>query len=287
MNLVEPAGRAAALAAAGDLLLGGADFGRVQALIRRLAGFHLAASRKPVVQSRLAAMVKAGVHAGFAAYLDAIERTREAGAERQQFVNALTTNLTSFFREGHHFPVLAAQLRAVVEAGRTPSVWCCAAATGEEPWSIAITAVETPGESCDVRIHATDIDTDVLAVARRGVYPREAVRDLEASRLQRFFLKGSGANAGKVRVQSRLSERVRYAAMNLVADPIPAEATFDAVFCRNVMIYFDRQVQQHVLARLHAALRPDGLLFVGHAENLGACRDLFVLQDRTVYRRAG
>ncbi|TFZ08324.1 CheR family methyltransferase [Ramlibacter humi] len=274
---------AAALAYPGtssqDVAFDAADFQRVRALIRTKAGIDLHPGKQNMVYGRLSRRLRETRHGSFRDYLDALERT--GGDEWQEFINCLTTNLTSFFREPHHFELLAAELKKTPATARR--IWSCAASTGEEPYSIAMTAAES---GASVKIDASDIDTRVLAQARAGVYAMENVSSLGAERLRCFFQRGTGAHEGKARVKAELRERVSFRAFNLLASGWDAR-DYDAVFCRNVMIYFDRPTQRQVLERLHGALRPGGLLYAGHSENFSEHRDLFVLTGKTVYRRAG
>ena len=263
-----------------ELALAPGDFERVRRLIKERAGIHLQPSKQSMVQGRLARLLREHALPGYGALLDAVERPDSP--LWQPFVNALTTNLTSFFREAYHFPLLAEFLRAQRGPVR---IWCAAASTGEEPWSIAMTALETLGASAAVSIFASDIDTDVLRTASAGVYPIDAARGLDPARLKRWFLKGRGPNAGRMRVRPELSRIVEFGQVNLVHDALRVTQPFDVVFCRNVMIYFDAPTQRVVLARLHAAMRPGGLLFAGHSENFTAQGDLFALRGKTVYER--
>jgi chemotaxis protein methyltransferase CheR len=265
-----------------DLAFDSRDFERVRELIRARAGIDLHPGKQNMVYGRLARRLREGGHASFRGYLDALQAGGDA--EWQEFINCLTTNLTAFFREPHHFELLAAFLREGAGTVAT-RIWSCAASTGEEPYSIAMTAVETLGGAAGVRIDASDIDTRVLETARAGVYPFEAVAALPEARRRRFFQRGVGANAGKVRVTAELRAMTAFRSCNLLA-PHWDGTVYDAIFCRNVMIYFDRPTQRQVLARLHARLRPGGLLFVGHAENFSEHRDLFELAGKTAYRRA-
>ncbi len=274
-------------AAAGDEVfsLSERDFDRVRDLIHRRAGITLAPTKRSMVYSRLSRRLRETGHGDVGAYLDALGHADDP--EWQSFVNALTTNLTSFFREAYHFPVLADHLRTLVSAGRRPRIWCAAASTGEEPYSLAITAIEALGERPPVGICASDIDTDVLASARRAVYPIGSVESVEPGRLKRFFMRGTGGNTGMVRVRPEVSGLVEFGQVNLASESWPFREPFDVVFCRNVMIYFDASTKSAVLERIHRALRPGGLLFVGHSENLSDRRELFALQGKTVYRRVG
>ncbi|MGE5115635.1 MAG: CheR family methyltransferase [Betaproteobacteria bacterium] len=260
------------------------DFERVRALIHRHAGIALGPAKRHMAYSRLARRLRALALPDFAAYLDRLESKPANDPEWQEFVNALTTNLTAFFRESHHFPILARHLAERAE-GRPPRLWCCAASTGEEPYSIAITALETRGDAAPA-ILATDIDTRVLAAAREGVYREEAIAGLGTDLQRRWFLRGRRANAGLVRVRAELRARVEFRPLNLADEHWPLEGRFDAIFCRNVMIYFDRPTQARLLRRLAERLEPGGLLFAGHSESLGHARELFEPLGRTVYRRA-
>lgn len=265
---------------ANEVVLPPADFERVRRLIKERAGIHLQPSKQSMVQGRLARLLREHGLSSYSALLDAVDRPQSP--LWQSFVNALTTNLTSFFREAYHFPLLAEYIRAQRGPVR---IWCAASSTGEEPWSIAMTALETLGPSAQVSIFASDIDTDVLSTARAGVYPVDGDKGLEPARLRRWFLKGTGPNAGMMRVRPELSRIVEFGQINLVNDPLRFQHPFDVVFCRNVMIYFDPPTQRTVLTRLHAALRPGGLLFVGHSENFSSQSDLFSLRGKTVYER--
>jgi len=221
-------------------------------------------------------------HRSFSDYLGWLEATE--GQEWQEFINALTTNLTSFFRENHHFGIFRDYLAQRKLPGRC-QVWCCAASTGEEPYSILMTAVETLGAQPNFALTASDIDSKVLEVAARGVYRIDNLKNINDSQFQRFFLRGKGTNAGMVRVKPELQKLVTFKIVNLVRDAWPFDVAFEVVFCRNVMIYFDGPTQRKVLERIHQVMVPGGLLFVGHAENFSDSRDLFVLKGKTVYEK--
>jgi chemotaxis protein methyltransferase CheR len=262
-----------------------ADFERVRQLIYQRAGISLHAGKQAMVYSRLSRRLRETRHGGFAEYLQWLERASgpEAEAEWQEFVNCLTTNLTAFFREEHHFHALVEDLRA--RAARPMRIWCNAASTGEEPYSLAMTVVETLGPSAQVKLVCSDIDTKVLATAQRGVYNADA-RGLSPERLKRHFMRGTGANAGSIRVKPELSRLIEFRAFNLMSASWAALGEpFDLVFCRNVMIYFDNPTQRKVLERTHAQMKPGALLYVGHSENFTDARDLFRLRGKTIYER--
>jgi len=260
------------------------DFRRVCRLIHAHAGIHLSAHKLDMVYSRLVRRVRALGLARFSEYLDLVEA--DPDAEAQAFVNALTTNLTSFFREEHHFGVLAQQLLADHRPGEVMQVWCCAASTGEEPYSLAITACEAFGTLAPpVRILATDIDTTVLETAARGVYALERIDALDLPRKRRFFQRGTGPNAGKCRVHPALQELIDFRPLNLLDPDYGLRgAAYTAVFCRNVMIYFDKPTQTHVLERIAPLLATDGRLYAGHSESFTHAQDLVTACGRTVYR---
>ena len=258
-----------------------ADFSRVQSLIYQRAGISLHDGKHAMVYSRLSRRLRETGHQSFRDYLGWLES--HDGPEWQEFVNALTTNLTSFFREHHHFDILAEHLKS--RPGTAWRVWCNAASTGEEPYSIIMTALDALGAQANFKLWASDIDSKVLATAARGVYRSESTKGLDSGRLQRFFLRGKGNNEGFLRVKPELQRWVEFLSVNLIRDDWPFREPFDIVFCRNVMIYFDAPTQRSVLERIHRVMKPGGLLFVGHSENFNESRDLFVLRGKTVYER--
>ena len=259
-----------------------ADFERVRALIYKHAGISLSPVKQDMVYSRLARRLRARGDRTFTAYLDRAEREPE---EWETFVNSLTTNLTSFFREAHHFELLAERMKKHV--GRNPlRIWCSAASTGEEPYSLAITACEAFNSMTPpVQIIATDIDTNVLATADKGVYGLDRVDRLSRERMQRFFLKGTGTQAGFARVRPELRRLIEFKPLNLLDKSWALQGPFDIMFCRNVMIYFDKPTQYTILKRFVPLLKQDGLLFAGHSESFLHAADIFRSLGRTVYER--
>ncbi|HEX6833358.1 MAG TPA: CheR family methyltransferase [Rudaea sp.] len=258
------------------------DFRRVCALIRERAGIALADSKRDMVYSRLVRRLRALGVASFAQYLDALQAGPDDAEEWQAFTNALTTNLTSFFREAHHFEHLAELLRTRAEP--RIKIWCAAASTGEEPYSIAMTACETFGTlTPPVQILATDVDTNVLDTARTGVYPLDRVRQLVHERKRSFFQRGTGSMDGYCRVHPALRQLVSFRPLNLLDAGYGLGGGFAAIFCRNVMIYFDKHTQYEVLARLRPLIAPGGFLYAGHSESFFHATDLFSSCGRTVY----
>lgn len=263
-----------------------ADFERVRKLIFVRAGISLGEHKQEMVYSRLARRLRALDLGSFQEYLNRLEHGRNE-AEWDEFMNSLTTNLTAFYREAHHFEILARQLPAWASKRRV-RIWCAASSTGEEPYSLAMTLVENfanwvpPAE-----IVATDLDTAVLGKADRGVYGLERLDKMSPDRVGRFFLKDAGGNEGQVRVRNELRALVKFERLNLLDPCWQVDGPFDAIFCRNVLIYFDKPTQRRIIERFRPLLQPDGLLFVGHSEGLYHCTDIFRSMGKTVYAPIG
>lgn len=259
-------------------LLGDREFALARELIAEYAGIKLSAHKRYMVHNRLLRRLR---ERGLGSFADYLHLAQNELPEREAFINALTTNLTSFFREPHHFELLRHRAQLHRERERRPMrIWCSACATGEEAWSIAMALREA---RCPGDILATDIDTNVLETGRAGVYALERTDALEPERLRAFFLRGTGDNAGWVNIRPELRGMVKFMQLNLQAHPWPAMEPFDAIFCRNVAIYFDRAAQTQLLARFAALLRPQGLLAVGHAESFPASNRAFRACGRTAY----
>lgn len=260
------------------------DFARIRKLIYDHAGISLNDTKEDMVYSRLARRLRATGIDTFDEYLTFLET--DDAAEWEAFTNSLTTNLTSFFREAHHFPLLAEHIQK--HKGKHPiSLWCSAASTGEEPYSMAMTMVDLFGSyTPPVKILATDLDTNVLAKAQAGVYTMDRIEKLPADMVKRFFLKGTGAQSGYARVRKELTDMITFRPLNLLDPSWPIRGPFDAVFCRNVMIYFDKQTQYDILKKFVPLMQPDGLLFAGHSESFYHAVDLFKLRSKTVYELA-
>ncbi|QJR10939.1 Chemotaxis protein methyltransferase [Usitatibacter rugosus] len=258
------------------------DFERVRKLIHGRAGIALAQGKGEMVYSRVAKRVRALNLDTFSAYLAVLDD--DLHPEWEHFVNALTTNQTDFFREAHHFPILVAHALA---KGNHVRVWSAASSTGEEPYSIAMALCEAFGTfEPPVRILATDLDSKVLATGSAGIYPMERAAPVDEERLKRFFLRGKGEKRGFVRVREELRALIEFRQLNLRDVQWDIEGPFDAIFCRNVLIYFDKPTQRAVLERLVKRLAADGLYFAGHSESLLHASDLLAPRGRTVYSRA-
>lgn len=261
------------------------DFKRVCKMIYEHAGISLGDSKQELVYSRLSRRLRATGISTFSQYLQLLERNDEK--EWEAFANSLTTNLTSFFREPHHFPMLTDQLKKI-GSSRPIVLWCSASSTGEEAYSMAMTAINAfDSYTPPVKIIATDLDTDVLDTARKGVYTLERVERMDKEFIKRFFLKGTGEQDGFVKVRPELQNMVTFRKLNLLDVNWPIRDKVDAIFCRNVMIYFDKDTQLAILKKMAPLLHPDGLLYAGHSENFYNADAYFKLRGKTVYELSG
>ncbi|MFC0179400.1 protein-glutamate O-methyltransferase CheR [Thorsellia kenyensis] len=257
-----------------------ADFKFISKLIYQRAGIVLSDNKREMVYNRLARRVQALDFDDFAEYLRFIE-VNPNHDEWQNFTNSLTTNLTSFFRESHHFKVLkehAEQSRGAYK------VWSAAASTGEEPYSIAFSLTEVYQNKYDAfQIFASDIDTNVLETAQNAIYKLEQLRDVSPEILQNFFLRGTGARAGMVKVKPEIANKVKFSQVNLLDNDWAVQGPFDAIFCRNVMIYFDKDTQERILKKFVPLLKPNGIIFAGHSENFTQISKDLYSKGQTVY----
>jgi chemotaxis protein methyltransferase CheR len=257
------------------------DFQKIRALIHSHAGIALADSKQELVYSRLAKRLRETGIKTFSGYLSYLQKGHEE--EWEAFVNSLTTNLTSFFREAHHFRLLAEFLRQL-DPSRPIHLWCSACSTGEEAYSMAITAAETfGGFDHPVRIIASDLDSHVLATAKAGRYKAEAVLKLGAERAERFFLPDG---EGYFKVRADLQQCIEFKRINLLDANYTIRHKLDGIFCRNVMIYFDKDTQFAILKKFAPLLQAQGLLFAGHSESFYHAAAYFRLRGQTVYELA-
>jgi len=249
--------------------------------IYHFSGIRLPEAKKEMVYARLTRRLRA---LGIASFDDYVRFLDLEPAEWEHCTNALTTNVTSFYREEHHFTILAEHARATARPGETFRVWSAGCSTGEEPYTIAMCLADAlPG--ADFSVLATDLDTQVLAAAREGVYPLASVLKLPEPRQKRFFLRGAGRFEGRARVRREIASHVQFERVNLMDAEWPVEPGLDAIFCRNVMIYFDKPTQRRLIERYAQLLRPTGLFFAGHAESLLDQGRRFRLRGQTVYER--
>lgn len=261
------------------------EFERIRKRVYAAAGIALSDAKRTLVIARLSKLLRRLKLPGFDAYLDFLE---SAGSpeDAQDFVNALTTNLTRFWREDHHFTHLVAHIGELMRARtgvvrRRLRIWSAGCSTGQEAYTIALSLLAAWPElkRWDFRVLATDIDTAVLARAATGIYPESELAGLAPERA-RLFERLAG---GRIRVPEAAASVVSFKPLNLMA-PWPMRGPFDAIFCRNVTIYFDKPTQGEVFARLGGILAPGGFLYIGHSENLGTGGTGFRLVGKTIYQ---
>lgn len=255
------------------------DFERVKGLLFKKAGINLADSKDAMVYSRLARRLRTLEINSFKEYLAYVGSNDD---EMEHFINALTTNLTAFFREPHHFEALADFLR---KRPQTKRIWCAASSTGEEPYSIAMTVASVFGTfTPNIQILATDIDSKVLQKARQGIYGQNSISQLPHDYKTQFFYKGRGPQTGRVRVVDELRKMVQFEPLNLMSPNWCLDAPIDVIFCRNVMIYFDRPTQRKILTRMVELMCSDGMYVAGHSENFTMYPELVEPMGKTIYR---
>ena len=264
-----------------------AVFNRLRELVRRYTGIALAESKRELVYGRLARRLRALELNSFADYCELIE-SGPAG-EIQELTNAITTNLTSFFRENHHFQQLASEILPQIVANRAASqrirLWSAGCSTGEEPYSIAMVMREALSHlrDWDVKLLATDIDTKVVETASAGMYAEDRCKGVSPQRLKRWFAPTEG-RSHLIEASPELKSLITFKQLNLF-DPWPMKGPFDVIFCRNVVIYFDKETQRGLFERMAELQEPGAWLIIGHSESLFSVTNRYKLVSRTVYRR--
>ncbi len=268
-----------------------ADFDSLRALARALAGINLTDGKRELVYGRVSRRLRQLGLTSFADYR-ALLAGPDGPTEIGEFINAVTTNLTAFFRENHHFDYLREHILAPrvadAQGSRRIRVWCAAASTGEEPYSIAMTIAEAvpDWQRWDIRVLATDLDTNVLQHAETGIYAEDRVRDMPRALLSKYFTRGGDGDAPRFKVKPELAQMIVFRQLNLI-QPLPMSGPLDVIFCRNVIIYFDKDTQRSLFGRMAPLQRPGDVLFLGHSESLFKVSEAWKLVGRTIYRRDG
>lgn len=270
------------------------DFSFLSNLAAELAGISLSSAKRELIYGRLAKRLRALELTNFKEYCALLkDRDNEAGKDEcTHFINAITTNVTSFFRENHHFEFMAETLLPeLIRKKNTESqprlrIWSAGCSSGKEPYSIAIVLKECiPDiERWDVKILATDLDSNILEVAKEGVYPKEHLKEISIDRRKRWFQVGRGINDNSIKVANEAKDIITYRKLNLTEN-WPMRGPFDIIFCRNVTIYFDRDTRVKLLDRFAEYLSDDGHLFVGHSESLFGLTQRFSTVGRTIHRK--
>ena len=264
------------------------DFNALRTLVKEHTGINLTEQKRELVYGRISRRLRALALASFREYREML--TDESGTEFAEFCNAITTNLTSFFREPHHFDYLREHLFAPrlndPRAARRVRIWCAGCSSGEEPYSLAMTICETIPDVArwDIRILATDLDSEVLARGERGIYAEERVRDMDAARAERFFRETTLNGQPACAVAPELQRLITFKQLNLMT-PFPMKGPLDAIFCRNVVIYFDKDTQRDLFARMARLQQPGAILFLGHSESMFKVSTDYSLIGKTIYRR--
>lgn len=256
-------------------------FKHIRGVLYDLTGIKLGDSKDSLVYSRLSRRLRTLRINNFDDYIALLNKDPK---ETEFFINGLTTNLTSFFREKHHFDFLIKYLQ---DKNTEISIWCCACSTGEEPYSLAMSACEAFNSySPPVSIIATDIDSNVIQSAKQGIYTEDRIDSISDDYRKKYFYKGKNNQQGKVKVVDELKTLITYSKLNLTHRQWQVSGPFDIVFCRNVMIYFDRETQLNVFSRLVSNLKPSGLYFAGHSESFLSSSKLVKPVGRTIYKRS-
>lgn len=266
------------------------DFHAFSELVHQKAGINLHEGKKELVRARLARRIREGSFNGFRDYFNFII-SEKSGDELVQLLDSISTNLTHFFREPRHFNYMAQDiLPRLSESGKKNGkqlrIWSAGCSTGEEPYSIAMVVMENMPSTAgwDIKILATDLSTKVLATASGGMYYQDSLKDVSQSLLRRYFQKGRGKWEGYYRVKPSIKKTIYFRRLNLI-EPFPFSKPFDLIFCRNVMIYFNKETQADLVARFYDALAKDGHLFIGHSESLTGVSHNFKYVQPTIYRK--
>ncbi|MBL7003370.1 MAG: protein-glutamate O-methyltransferase [Gammaproteobacteria bacterium] len=262
------------------------EFDYLRSVVKNETGIISDEGKYTMYYSRLSRRLRKLKLSNFVEYISYLENN--LNSEVTELVNAVTTNLTAFFREEHHFDFLKESIirEKRKKHDKTLRIWSAACSTGEEAYSIAMSIKEALHDykDWDIKILATDIDSNVVAIARAGVYKDDRVGDLDHSRIKRFMKKGTGSNSGYIRMNKDVVEMVKFNKLNLLK-PWPMKEKFDVIFCRNVVIYFDKETKMKLVARFHQQLLNKGYLIMGHSESLYQVTDDFELLGKTVYQK--
>ncbi len=267
-----------------------ADFIKFSRLVYDQSGISLSESKKELVKARLGKRIRKGKFQSFRAYYNHVIND-QSGEEMILLLDSISTNFTHFFRENHHFEYLKNQLLPQIKnrTGRNPKkirIWSAGCSSGEEPYSIAITLLESlaPVSDWDLKILATDISTKVLTNAQSGIYLKEKIEALPPGLIKKYFLQGENQWQNYVKVKSRLKSVVQFQRLNLM-DSFSFNDPFDCIFCRNVMIYFDKKTRENLVNRLYEHLGKEGVLFIGHSESLTGIEHPFLYVKSAIYKK--
>jgi len=270
-----------------DFFLTEKEFFKLREIVYEEAGIKLSDAKRVLMQSRLVKRLRQLKLNSFGDYYDYLQNNYDL--EKDNFINLITTNKTDFFRENDHFEFMkSVVLPAIDRNGQNEiRIWSAGCSTGEEPYTLAIVLNEffENRKKPDVKILATDIDTNVLQHGINGVYSVDQVKKVHDRIKNKYFLKGEGENEGFYKIKDHLKRYVYFRRLNLLSDSFPMKRQFDLIFCRNVIIYFDKDCQRKMFSNFYPYLKDEGYLMVGHSENISTVTDKFVLNGRTIYRK--
>ncbi|HNW81904.1 MAG TPA: protein-glutamate O-methyltransferase CheR [bacterium] len=268
--------------------LSDAEFEKLRELVFKVSGISLAETKKELVVSRFTKRVKALKLQNFSEYYDLLVSS-SGFSEIQNFINSITTNKTDFFREAHHFDFITSTFipQIIASGKRVVRVWSAACSTGEEPYTIAIVMAKHLVEpyNIPVKILATDIDTSVLKTAARGVYESGVLNTVPEEYMKKYFLRGKGDSLGLFKIKDEIKQMVTFKQLNFIAPEYPITSTFDMIFCRNVIIYFNPETKKLVVNRLFRYLNDGGYIMMGHSEALFNMIDGLVYLKNTIYQK--
>lgn len=267
-----------------------ADFGKISRLVYEVCGINLTEGKKELLQARLGKVIRQGVFRSFRDYYEHVLKD-SSGEELVRLLDAVSTNFTSFFRESQHFDYLRNEfLPEAVDRkkgqGKKLRFWSAGCSSGEEPYSLAIAVLESLDypETWDLKILSTDLSSKVLKMAAAGIYPQERIRSVPAPVVRKYFLKGDNEWKGYVKVKSSLKKHISFERLNLM-ETFSFSESFDCIFCRNVMMYFDKPTQAALLGRFFQHLSPGGALLIGHSESLAGNEHSFRYVKPAIYRK--
>ena len=262
------------------------EYEQFRSLVYDESGISLGENKKSLVSSRLSKRLRQLGLDRFSDYYELVTADR-GGEEFTRMLDLISTNKTDFFRESKHFDFLRETVLPTLQNVKRVRIWSSACSSGEEPYTIAMTlmdGVQNPSQ-WDFKILASDISTRVLARAAAGLYDEERVQDVPPEVVRRHFLKGKGAQAGMIRVKPHLAAMIKFRRLNLMDDTFPIKTPLDVIFCRNVMIYFDRPTQERLVNKFYRYLKPGGYLFIGHSESLQWITHPFASKGSTIYQK--
>jgi chemotaxis protein methyltransferase CheR len=267
-----------------------ADFGKISRLVYEVCGINLTESKKELLKARLGKVIRQGAFRSFRDYCEHVLND-SSGEELVCLLDAVSTNFTSFFRESQHFDYLRNEfLPEAVDRkkgqGNKLRFWSAGCSSGEEPYSLAIAVLESLDypESWDLKVLSTDLSSKVLKVAAAGIYPQERIRSIPVPVVRKYFLKGENEWKGYVKVKSSLKKHISFERLNLM-ETFSFSESFDCIFCRNVMIYFDKPTQAALLGRFFRYLSPGGAFLIGHSESLAGIQHSFRYIKPAIYRK--